>query len=592
MGSATGWLDWRAAGSRITIVTDVTVVVAGEAGLGVQSAGTVLTRQLVRQGYHVFAYPNVMSRIRGGHNFTSIRVSERPKAGIRTQANVVLALDEQAAQERKADLIEGGVLVYDSPAEPMIEAGRSILPVPMTAIAKRLGGGPPHAGVVGLGVLCALNSQPLRALQAVLKEQFEARGAEAGRLNAACAQAGFEYGRERFRGVCPCLIPELASWESRLLLTGAQAIGLGALAAGVQFYAGYPMSPSTAILEYLAGKAEEFGIVVEQVEDEVSVINMVAGAAFAGARAMTATSGGGFALMVEGIGLAGMAELPLVVVVGMRPGPATGFPTRTEQAELLYAADCSQDEFPRVVLAPGTAEQAFYATVRAFGLAQRFQSPVIVLTDQFLLDSSWTVGNLQLPIANLQLAGRQSGAAYSFRRFEITESGVSPFLRPGTREQLVMSMGGEHDESGLGSEDAGNRVRMMEKRMRKLEGLRQEAAGLHEFPGRGGATVVVCFGSVFGPLREAVEILAGEGADIGMVHISDIVPFPAKELAQRLAGAKTVVCVEQNSTGQLARLVRRETGFGPDEIILRFDGRPFTGDGLAERLRPIAGGAG
>lgn len=299
---------------------------------------------------------------------------------------------------------------------------------------------------------------------------------------------------------------------------------------------------------------------------------------------MTATSGGGFALMVEGIGLAGMAELPLVVVLGMRPGPATGFPTRTEQAELLYAADCSQDEFPRLVLAPGTAEQAFYAVIRAFELAQSFQVPAILLVDQYLLDSSWTVGNLQVPAAGCRAPVVSGRTAHAYRRYEINDSGVSPFLRPGTKDQLVCSMGSEHDESGLGSEDAGNRVRMMDKRMRKLDGLRQQATGLHEFPGRGGDRVVLCFGSTFGPVREAVEMLDEDGAAVEVVHLVDVVPFPAAELKQRLDAAKRVVCVEQNSTGQLTRLLRRETGISPDETVLRFDGRPFTGEELAGRL--------
>jgi len=599
-------------------VTDVTVVVAGEAGLGVQSASAVLARQMARSGYHVLAYPNVMSRIRGGHNFTSIRVSDRPVAAIRPQASVVLAFDKLAVEERKPDLIEGGVLILDGDEEPMIEAGRSILPLPMSVTAKRLGGGPAHAGVVALGALCALNSQPLRGLQELLKEQFAAKGAEVVKLNQACAQAGFDYCRERFRGACPCLVPELEKPEKRLLLTGAQAIGLGALAAGVQFYAGYPMSPSTAVLEFLAGKAEEFGVAVEQVEDEVSVINMVAGAAYAGARAMTATSGGGFALMVEGLGLAGMAELPLVVVLGMRPGPATGFPTRTEQAELLYVADCSQDEFPRVVLAPGTAERAFYAIVRAFELAQEFQIPAVVLADQFLLDSSWTMGNLRVLTRPPATTGREGfkgprvpgfkgspqtlldprpspcgegrgeehrAAPYSYRRFEVTGTGVSPFLRPGTREQLVSAMGSEHDEAGLGSEDAENRKRMMEKRMRKTTGLALRLSGLSEYPGTGEETLALCFGSTFGAVREAVELLNAEGAGIGMVHLDEMVPFPASALGRRLERARKVVCIEQNSTGQLARLVRRETGFSPDEVVLKFDGRPFTGVEVAERLK-------
>jgi 2-oxoglutarate ferredoxin oxidoreductase subunit alpha len=563
-------------------VTDVTVIVAGEAGLGIQSATAVLTRVMARGGYHVFAYPDVMSRIRGGHNFFRIRISERPVAAIASRAGVVLAFDRRSVEEHGSDLVPGGVMI----AEGEGSAGRvgegALLPVPMTALARKTGAGPAAAGTVALGALCAVNGHPLRLLQAALAAQFERKGADVVRQNQAAAQSGFDHARRAFKGACPCLIPEVERPEPKLLFTGGQAIGLGALAGGVQFYAGYPMSPSTPILEYLAGKAAESGVVVEQAEDEVSVINMVCGAAYAGARAMTATSGGGFSLMVEGLGLAGMAELPLVVVLAQRPGPATGFPTRTEQADLLFATDCSQDEFPRFVLAPGTAEQAFNAVRRAFELATRYQVPALVLVDQYLVESLWTAGDIRLP-ATGRAAAPQSGGL----RYEVGESGVSPWLVPGRSEQPVCSMGSEHDEAGLPSEDAGNRTRMMEKRMRKRVGMEREFGDVQAYPETGEECMVVCFGTTWGPVREAVDALRAERVRVGMLHFSELVPFPAERARQRLAGARRIVSVENNAFGQLARLFAREAGIEAHERVLKYDGRPFSGEEVAERLRGL-----
>ncbi len=567
---------------------DITLTVAGEAGQGVKSGSAILAKAMSRLGYRVFACPDVMSRIRGGHNFTRIRVSDRPVNSIAPQHNVVLALDELSVKEHRTRTVDGGVIVSDGSETPTWLGKVRRLPIPMTELAKKHGG-VEMAAVAGLGALFALTGSPPAGLEAVLKETFHAKGNKVVGANVETARAGHRVATTRPVKDAACRIPALEEPQRRMLLTGNQATALGALAAGVKLFAGYPMSPATGIMEYLASKQERFGLVVEQVEDEISAINTVIGASYAGVRAMTATSGGGFALMVEGLGLAAMAEIPVVIVVAQRPGPATGFPTRTEQAELLLAASASQDEFPRFVFAPGDAEQAFYATARAVELAGRYQVPAIVLTDQQVADSSWTVEELDFgrvgrpdDLADAEFRGLPG---YTYRRYRDTASGVSPRLAPGFAEQLVCSMGSEHDEAGLPTEDADNRVKMQAKRMRKLDGMRSDSGAVTAYPGDVEDCVVACFGSTHGAVREAVELLQAEGRRVGMLHIGEPVPFPRAAVLARLSRARQLVVVEQDSTGQLAKLIRRETRRAPDEQILKYDGRPFSGQELAGRLR-------
>jgi 2-oxoglutarate ferredoxin oxidoreductase subunit alpha len=581
-------------------VSDITLTIAGQAGQGIDTASELLARALVRSGYYAFAYPDVMSRIRGGHNFTAVRVSDRPVYSGAGKFNALLALDELSVNEHRGDMVEGGVIVAEprkspsplpspSGGEGTGEEPAGVFPVPMAEIAEKHGGAKTMANVVGLGALLALTGHPLDELQRLLKERFRAKGDEVVRQNLECCRAGADYVREKWGGTCARALPKQPGRAKRLLLTGNHAIALGALVSGVRFYAGYPMSPSTPIMEYLAAKQADAGLVMEQSEDEIAAINMVLGASYAGARAMTATSGGGFSLMVEALGMAGMAELPVVIVIAMRPGPATGFPTRTEQAELLFALSASQDEFPRFVFAPGTAEEAFYATNRAFELAGRFQVPAIVLSDQLLSDSFWTVPafNFARVAASEDLDEQawQGRPANTYKRYAVTGDGVSPRLGPGFRDQLIHALGAEHDENGFQTEDAGVRVRMHEKRMRKLAGMAQALDELTCYPEETAECVIVCFGSTYGAAREAVDILRAERASVAMVHLCELAPFPRERVMARLSGAHKVITVEGNSTGQLAALLRRETGIKASAQVLKYDGRPFVGQMLAEELR-------
>ena len=592
-------------------MTDITLTVAGQAGQGIDTASELLARALVRSGYHTFSYPNIMSRIRGGHNFTAVRVSDRQVYSAPGKFNALLAMDELSVSEHQADMVDGGTIVAEvrsaSAERRTMNDERANEPttfrVPMAEIAEKHGGSKKMANVVGLGALLALTGHPATGLRSLLKERFGAKGEEVVRQNLASLKAGADYVKKKWAGTCPCELPRglghdpklpgsfghVPRQPKRLLISGNHAIALGALASGVRFHAGYPMSPSTPIMEYLAAKQAEAGLVMEQAESEIAAINMVIGASYAGARAMTATSGGGFALMVEGLGMAAMAELPLVIVIAMRAGPATGFPTRTEQGELLYVTSASQDEFPRFVFAPGTAEEAFYATNRAFELANRFQVPAIVLSDQLLSDSLWTVPSFNLARVkashDFDEQEWQGRAPNSYKRYAVTRSGVSPRLRPGFRGQLVRALGTEHDEDGLQTEDRAVRVKMHEKRMSKLPAMAEAVEAPTCYPEETADCVVVCFGSTYGAAREAVDILRADRASVAMVHLCDLIPFPREGVAALLSPARKVVTVEGNSTGQLAALLRRETGIKADAQVLKYDGRPFVAQELATELR-------
>ncbi len=589
--------------------SDVTLMVAGQAGQGVDTAAELLARVMMRAGYCVFAYPDVMSRIRGGHNFTSVRVAARSVMGQSDRINVLLALDPVLVGEHREEMVPGGVVVAEEAERSM---GDGVLAIPMSGIAREAGAPRSMVNTVGLGALLALVGQPLEPLLGLLQERFAAKGRDAVRLNHRCAQAGYR-AAAAVRS-CPCAVPVVKRPPERLLMSGSHAIGLGALSAGVQFFSGYPMSPATLVMEYLAGKQEQFGIVVEQAEDELAAINQVLGASYAGARAMTATSGGGFSLMVEGLGLAGMAELSCLIVLAQRPGPATGFPTRTEQGELLLAISASGDDFPRFVFAPGSAEQAFYLTRRAFALAEKYQVPAILLSDQYLSDSLWTLPRFSLTdlgrggvpsspqrhqgTKGFRSGSRQSGptrpaqhlAPFAYRRYADTPDGVSPWLSPGVPNQVVRAIGNEHDEDGFQIESAEARITMHEKRMRKLGPMAQEVDVAASYPGDDAEYALVCWGSTLGPVREAVDLLRAERMRVSMVHLTELCPFPRDSAVARLSNCRRVFTVENNSTGQLARLLCRETRIAPHGEILKFDGRPFTAGEITRQFIEMARG--
>ncbi len=555
---------------------DFSLMAGGEAGQGVQTVGHMIAKVFAKGGRHVFVLQDFESRIRGGHNFTQIRVKDEPVYAIAEEIDLIIALDKPTIDLHSDKLAEGGALIFDN-ENIKIEPRTNFFGIPLGKIAIEEGGDKLYTNTVAVAAALGLLKYDLEILSDVINQSF-GKKPEIAENNIKAAKAGYEYVREYFGHYDKYEFKAIPDAPKRMLLNGNEAMALGAIAANCKFMSAYPMSPSTGIITYLAGKAREFGLVTEQAEDEIAAINLIIGAACAGARAMTATSGGGFALMVEGLGLAGIMEVPIVVVEVQRPGPATGLPTRTGQADLEFVLHASQDEFPRIILAPGTVEEAFHAIPKAFNLAEKYQLPVIVLSDQHLADSGMTVDKFDLSKVTIErhLLADEEVNPEEYKRYKITESGVSPRVLPGQTRTLVINDSHEHSEDGHITEYPKIRTEMVLKRLRKLEGAKADLKPPTIYGPEDAEVILVGWGSTYGAIREAVDILNEDGINVSMMHLSEIWPFPAEAVSDILLKAKKSFVVEGNATAQLAHLIRAETGIAVDGKILKFDGRPFS----------------
>ncbi|GAB4388420.1 MAG: 2-oxoacid:acceptor oxidoreductase subunit alpha [Thermodesulfovibrionales bacterium] len=566
---------------------DYSIKIGGEAGQGLQTIGDVLGKVFARTGYHVFSHQDYESRIRGGHNFYQIRASVEPVSAPAEKIDIVVALDRASIELHRGELAEDGMVLYDSESIKERRDGPEFVDVPLKGLAKEAGGSPVMANTVATGAVLGMLGMDTGILEALLAETFRKKGDEVVENNIKAARAGHGHAREH----CPrCAFkPGKPSGGPKLLINGVEGVALGALLSGCKFYAAYPMTPSTGVLNFMAAHAADHGLVVEQAEDEIAAINMAIGASFAGARAMTGTSGGGFALMAEGLSLAGMTETPIVIAEGQRPGPATGFPTRTEQGDLLFLLHAGHGEFPRVLFAPGSPEQAVRLTNKAFELAEKYQVPAFVLFDQYLADTQWTYEALSadgLLYNDYRLRGEKFAAIKEYKRHAYTESGVSPLGVPGDAPHVVVTDSDEHGEEGHIVEDAETRVRMVEKRfLKKMEALKGEIGRPELYGPRDAETIVVGWGSTYGVLRETVDSLNRGGEKAAMLHFAEVFPFPAEgEHMEALGRARRTVCVENNASGQFERLVRAETGFTFSHSVRRYDGRPLTVQYISGRL--------
>jgi 2-oxoglutarate ferredoxin oxidoreductase subunit alpha len=565
---------------------DYTVKIGGEAGQGVDTIGAILSKVFTRAGYFVFSHQDYESRIRGGHNFIQIRLSDQPVTASRDPVNILVALDRQGIVAHEKELSGDGMVVYDAAALKEKVERPLFLDVPFTEIAIKQGGSEIMSNTVATGAVLGMLGMDLTIAREVIKDELKKKDEQVIKANLDAVEAGHEFAA----GEClRCSFTLAPVGQKKLLITGNEAIGLGAVLSGCKFYSAYPMTPSTGIFNFVAGKALECGMVVEQAEDEIAAINMALGASFGGVRSMTASSGGGFALMVEGLSLAGMTETPVVIDLAQRPGPATGLPTRTEQGELLFALYAGHGEFPRVIFAPGSPDQAVYLTNKAFDLAEKYQIPALVLTDQYLADSSWSYEALDLEKlrnTDYRLRGDSFRNLQSYKRHAFTANGISPLGIPGDGPHLVVTDSDEHDEEGHIIEDAETRRKMVEKRLLKKMPLikaEMEPPSLHgsDKP----EVVLVGWGSTYGVMKEVVERLAPRNA--AMLHFSEIYPFPGTEKFDYLAllrSAKRTICIEHNAMGKFASLMRSETGYTFDAHILRYDGRPFTVESLSGEI--------
>lgn len=583
---------------------DYTLRIGGQAGQGLQTIGAAAAKLFAGMGYQVFTHQDYMSRIRGGHNYYQVRIADQPITSSRRGVDILIALDLTTIETHRGALNEDGLIIYDSATIKESFDDELFFDIPFRRLAEESAGARLMENTVAVGAVMGMLGLGAEPLEALLTRTFLRKGQEIVDQNIAAARAGASFAAENC-GRCRFSVPAAGGPERQILLDGITATGLGALMSGCQFYAAYPMTPSTGVLNFMATAGKKYNVVAEQAEDEIAAINMAIGASFAGVRAMTGTAGGGFALMVEGLSLAGMTETPVVIFVGMRPAPATGFPTRTEQGDLMFLGHAAHGEFPRVIMAPGTPEQAFYLTNKAFDLAEKYQIPCFILMDQYLADTEWTLPALdpsKIVYHDYRLRADALAQLKGYQRHAFTDSGVSPLAVPGASRHLVVTDSDEHDEDGHIVEDAETRNRMVEKRfLKKLPQIRAEM----EPPLLHGAsepeTLIVCWGSNYGIVREAVDRLnaggdrvAGSSAVAGgktggfaMLHFSEVWPVPGTDKfdwTQVLAAAGRTICVENNAGSQFARLLRMEAGIVFDQNINRYDGRPFLLEELEEKL--------
>ena len=579
------------------ITNKISLLVGGEAGAGITRSGFLFAKTCLRGGLYVFGANDYQSLIRGGHNFYTVRADAEMVYSQADTIDLLLALNKETILLHKQELVSGAGIIYDGDQITITdeELGRNnikLYSVPLRKTVKELEGPPIMENTVALGAAIALLDYDPELLNEVLRDTFSPKTAE---LNIEAAKQGYNYTTEHYRINFGYKLKKTASaGKHKIFLTGNEAIGLGALNAGCKLYAAYPMTPATPILHFLAPLDREYKMVVIQVENEIAAVNMVAGASFTGVRSMTATSGGGFCLMSEGLGMIGMTETSPVIVLVQRPGPSTGLPTYTAQGDLRFAIHASQGEFPRVVIAPGNVEECFCKTIEAFNLAEKFQIPAIIISDKYLAESNETaepfdqhrirIDRGQL-ITETEYMGKEE-----YKRHKFTENGISPRAIPGTKGAIVRTNADEHNELGYTTEDPALATKMADKRFKKLDALTKELENYETAklygPEEADATIIA-WGSTKGPIREAMKILSNEDITVNYLQIVYLTPFPASKIQKIQQSAKKTIIVENNKTSQLSSLIREHLLRTVDHKILKYDGRPFNPEALARSIKEV-----
>jgi len=546
---------------------ELSILVGGKAGDGIRQAGQTLARLLTRIGYRIFFYDDYPSLIRGGHNFSIIRASKKKIQAHKEKVDLIVALNQDAVEKHKHRLNPGGVILYDSKKVEAQGVG-----VDFMGLVKELEGSSIMRNTTALGALAKMLNIEWEMLERVITDTMDKKVD----LNLKIAQSAYHRVEKAWVSV-----PKLDQ-KMLPLVSGNEAIALGAVQGGLNMYIAYPMTPASAILHYLAEHEDDLGVVTIHPESEIGVVLMALGAAYAGARTMVGTSGGGFALMTEALSLSGQGEIPIVFVVSQRPGPGTGVPTYTMQGDLSFVIHSGHGEFVKVVLAPGDAEEAFYLTGLAMNLAWKFQTPCFVLSDKHLSESifSFDADPDKIKPEDPLLWDGQG----EYKRYLDTQNGISPLAFPGNPAAMVKATSYEHDEYGITTEDSEQIVRMQQKRLRKKKTLEEELSRCEQVKVYGdpeSKTVLLCWGSTKGACIEVAE-------ELGLKVVQPLVlePLPIEPLKKALSGADKIIDIEVNTTGQLAKHVSAY-GICIDDMILRFDARPFTVDSLLEKVKEV-----
>lgn len=569
--------------------------IAGEAGFGIKSAGMMFGKIFMRAGYEIFDFTEYPSLIRGGHNTYQLVVDIKPVNSVFKKVDILVALNQNTIKYNLVDMNKDGAFIYDSDkvkVSSAILSNNNIqgIAIPLTTIAKEAGG-ELMRNVVALGTTMYLVGQPLTIANKIVRETFSKKGKKIVDNNIKALKAGYDFVKANMEDEFMCKLPSLKA-KDNILITANESLALGAVAGGLGFYAAYPMTPSSSILHYLAKIAAKTGLVVKHAEDEISVANMALGASHMGARSMVATSGGGFALMTETLGLVGLTETPLVMINVQRGGPATGLPTWTEQADLQFMLHAAQGDFPRIVMAPGDAGEAFEMGHQALNWADMYQLPVLILSDKLIGEGNTTVPRFNSKNVKINrgkiLTQAQLNKIKEYGRYKVTQDGISPRALPGMKGGLFIANSDEHDAYGFSNEDSQNRIDQVDKRYRKLDEFRKIMPKPLIYGNPKAKKTVVFWGSNKGVVLDSYVALPDKiKSKIRIMQYQYLWPFDGEFTKQILNSSKDILLIENNPNGQLGNLITQETGIMIKNKLLKYDGRPFFREEIISALKKL-----
>ncbi len=555
---------------------DISIVLSGQAGQGIKTLEQFIIHALRNAGHHFISTSEVMSRIRGGNNTTEIRIGDKTIQGYCEKIDVLIVLNRKSIYRMVDRLSKDSIIIGESDnIEDEYKKQYNVKEIPINQIAKD-NGGKILTNTVTFGLILGMLKMDSDKEKDTLKNKFSPKGEEIVNNNIAALDAGYKEGEKINIDFTPKAFDDI---KKHAVLTGSQAVGVGALAGGCNFISSYPMSPSTGVLIFLEKHAEQFEVVVEQAEDEISAINMSLGAWYAGARGIATTSGGGFALMQEGFSLSGITEIPTVIHLAQRPGPGTGLPTRTEQGDLALAWYAGHGEFPRIILTPGHVNDAIELTHKAFNLADKYQVPVIILTDQYLLDSHFLAPKLKMSELKNEYHINKTNKGH--KTYELTKNGISKRGIPGYGEGYVCVDSDEHDEYGRITEDFDTRINMVDKRFNKQKEIEKEVIPPEIIGAKNYKTLIIGWGSTYGVIKEAIETI--DNNDIAFAYFKQVCPLP-ESTASLIQKAKKSIVVENNATGQFANIIKMHTGLDIDEKVLQYNGMPFSVETIIKKI--------
>ncbi len=573
---------------------DISIKIGGEAGFGIMVTGQIFSKALLRYGYNIFDFIEYPSLIRGGHNVYNLRVSTKKIYSHKDYINILVALNQESINLHLSHLLPGGILIYDGESNNRMteffhRKDINLISIPLLKMAREKGGNELTKNSVALGATSAIIGLDFEILSNSISDAFATKSKKVVDMNVKAARGGYNYFKENYKDAFFQI--KKIDRDKHMVLTGNEAICLGAIQAGCKFYVAYPMTPASSILHFMAANEERFQIAVKHAEDEIAVINMAIGASLVGVRAMLATSGGGFSLMTEGLGLAGISETPLVAIEAQRPGPATGMPTWTEQGDLKFLINAAQGEFFRFIIAPGDVKECFYLTAEAFNLAERFQTPVIIVTDKHLAESHWSSKKFDLLKIKIdrgkRLSDEELQKIQNYYRYAPSKDGISPRAVPGQPNGMHIANSYEHDKYGYSSEDAEERVRQVSKRLRKEKVAGKEVPEPAIYGPEEADISIIGWGSTKGAILDSLQLLSDEGVKANYLQVTFIRPFPSEPVSRFINKSLKTICVENNGTGQLAQVIREKTGQALEFNYLKNDGRPFSGDDIFSEIMEV-----